>query len=146
MSIEKITPQIAGTLIGQKADLLWDGEFDREGVLVEVQPETPDSNGLGFYCDKMGLLFYPYSDVVFHLRRLESMTEDEARELFKMSKWYEPDKNRFVSCLDWWNRRNLIDDYSNKEIEIGSPASWLYLLSKGFDLFGLIDAGLAKEI
>jgi len=29
---------------------------------------------------------------------------------------------------------------------IGSPAVWLHLLSLGFDLFGLIDAGLAKEI
>ena len=42
--------------------------------------------------------------------------------------------------------RNTDLDYSNKDVEIGTPAVWLYLLSKGFDLFSLIESGLAKEI
>lgn len=134
MKIDKITPQIAGTLIGQKADLLWDGEFDREGVLVEVRRETPDSNGLGFDCDKIGLLFYPYSDVVFHLRRIESITIEEAKPLYKGC-----DEDQFQSFLEWCRKIKTGE-------ALFTPTAWLYLLSRGFDLFGLIDAGLAKEL
>lgn len=146
-------------LIGQTADLLFDGEFDRTGTLVEIQPETPNSNGLGFECDKIGLLFYPYSDVIFHLRRLESITEEEARELYKISRgeeWdyeynsYAANRDRGMgkiwSCLENWWMGNYEMFAENGNWLIGDPNAWLYLISKGFDLFGLIDKGLAKEI
>lgn len=139
MKIDKITPQIAGTLIGQKADLLWDGEFDREGVLVEIHRETPDSNGLGFDCDKIGLLFYPYSDVVFHLRRLESMTEDEALHIYKMERG-----SSFREMGEFKSAKAFMLEHD--ELGYLMPTTTLYLLSKGFDLFGLIDAELAKEL
>jgi len=29
---------------------------------------------------------------------------------------------------------------------VGNPAAWIYLLGKGFDLFDLIPAGLAKDV
>jgi len=144
MEINKITPQIAGMLIGQTADLLWDGEFDRTGKLVEIQPETPQSNGLGFDCDKMGLLFYPYSDVIFHLRKLDSIAEDEARELYEAGNGEAWDGD--YECTRWLE---FDDDfgYANKlGWFIGNPPAWLYLISKGFDVLGLIDKGLAKEI
>ena len=44
----KMTPQIAGMLIGQKAELFWDGQLDRVGKLVEIHQEKKGSNGLGF--------------------------------------------------------------------------------------------------
>lgn len=38
------------------------------------------------------------------------------------------------------------DELWVREAQIGSPRIWLYLLSKGFDLFGLIEQGLAKSV
>lgn len=144
MSIEKITPQIAGMLIGQKADLFWDGELDRVGILVEVQRETPDANGLGFDCEGMGLLFYPYSEVKFHLRSLSTLTEEECQMLYQIETgllWtdkYDGEENT-PPCIWFWFQ----DGYKGP---IGSPLVWLKMLEMGFDLFGLISAGLAKEI
>lgn len=136
--IDKITPQIAALYLGQKCTATW---------IANYKPwVVGDAYDTDINHERIGLLEDEYILIEPHLRRLESITEDEARELFEISNGYKPDKNKFVSCLDWWNMRNVIDDYSNKEIEIGNPAAWLYLLSKGFDLFGLIDAGLAKEI
>lgn len=94
-----------------------------------------------------------------HLRRLSSLTEDEARELFKISRGEEWDyqynsslankerKNgKIWSCLEnWWAGDYEMFDENGNWI-IGDPTAWLYLLSKGFDLFGLIEAGLAKEV
>lgn len=144
MSIKKITPQIAGMMIGQKADLFWDGEFDRVGILVEVQRETLDANGLGFDCDGMGLLFYPYSDVKFHLRSPDTLTEQECQMLYHIETWetwfdhYGGEENA-LSCIRFWFQ----DEYKGPT---GSPLVWLKMLEMGFDLFGLITAGLAKEI
>lgn len=137
MKIEKITPHIAGMLIGQKAVLFWDGQLDRVGTLVEIQQENERSNGLGFYTEDMGLLFYPYKDVVFLLRRLESITEEESLGLYRGCR---SDNQRIKDHHEW-----LIAQI-NSELIMFTPSAWLYLLSKGFDLFGLIDAGLAKEI
>jgi len=91
------------------------------------------------------MLKYKCSEVIPHLRPLSSLTESEARKIFEAANGYEPDDNNFVSCLDWWNRQNVLD-YSNKEIEIGNPTVWIELLRLGIDIFGLIEAGLAKEI
>jgi len=85
MKIDKITPQIAGMLIGQKAELFWDGQLDRIGTLIEIQKEKEGSNGLGFDTEDMGLLFYPYSDALFLLRSIKSITEQEARQLYEIA-------------------------------------------------------------
>lgn len=132
----KMTPQIAGMLIGQKAELFWDGQLDRVGKLVEIHQEKKGSNGLGFYTEDMGLLFYPYKDVVFLLRSLDSITEEEARYLYKGAGC----ENEKIKDLREW-----IINKSAEQI-LFTPTAWIYLLSKGFDLFGLIEAGLAKEI
>lgn len=144
MKIEKITPQIAGMLIGQKAELFWDGQLDRTGTLIEIQQENEGSNGLGFDTEEHGLLWYPYKDVVFLLRRLDNITEYEALELHTIVYGFE--FSGVTACKDWFALYG--DDLQCTQIEqaIGTPAAWLYLLSKGFDLFGLIDSGLAKEI
>lgn len=84
-------------------------------------------------------------EITPHLRRLDSLTESEARELYEAfygikfiaTKW---------TALEWFSKH--IEPASATVLKdlIGAPAVWLYLLSKGFDLFGLIEAGWAKEI
>ena len=149
MKIDKITPQIAGMLIGQKAELFWDGQLDRVGTLIEIQRENEGSNGLGFDTEDMGLLFYPYSDALFLLRSLKSITEQEAREVYEIatgSKWKPLNNDNSPECIAFWVCSDQQVGATGLKLSLGSPSAWLYLLSKGFDLFGLIDAGLAKEI
>lgn len=62
-----------------------------------------------------------------HLRRLENITEEEIETIGELE--FSLKKNGII-----------------KAMTIGKPSVWLYLLSRGFDLFGLIDAGLAKEV
>lgn len=68
-----------------------------------------------------------YKSITPHLRRLESITPQEVNELYEIE-------------------LTSLGNYVVKPVCIGSPQYWLYLLSRGFDLFGLIDAGLAKEV
>lgn len=134
-------------LIGQKAELFWDGHRRASGTLVQIQQENERSNGLGFYTEDMGLLFYPYIDVVFLLRRLESITEEETKEAFFAfcGQNYDDVYTDNDAKCSWWMEHEEWHSELRK-LAIGEPNVWFYLLSKGFDLFGLIDAGLAKEI
>jgi len=138
MKIEKITPQIAALYLGQKCDWLhieteMFGQRVIDGLTVEHVREGAFK-------------------ITPHLRRLESMTEEEAREVYEIrygETWEKSfhDINIEVSpCLEnFW--KEYIELYSPEgSLLIGFPDVWLHLLSKGFDLFGLIDAGLAKEI
>lgn len=97
--------------------------------------------------------------VIPHLRKLSSLTEQEACELFKISRNEDWDYNynsslanrdrqmgKAWSCLEnWWD-----GDYEmyaeNGNWILGEPYAWLKLLEWGFDLFGLIEVGLAKEV
>lgn len=58
------------------------------------------------------------------LRRLETMTEEEANE------------------LDW---RFPVEEDANIVIKNLNPDEFLYLLKQGFDLFNLIEEGLAID-
>ena len=84
----------------------------------------------------MGLLFYSYKDVGILLRSLDSITEEEVRYLYKGA---ECENEKIKDLREW------IINKSAEQI-LFTPTAWIYLLSKGFDLFGLIEAGLAKEI
>jgi hypothetical protein len=68
-----------------------------------------------------------FKDAKLILRRLDSMTEEEAKE------------------IGWWDEGEIhyAKDFNSKWMF--SAENMLYLLSKGFDLFDLIDAGLAIE-
>lgn len=167
MKIETLTPQICGLLLGQTANLYWKNEsgqleFERAGILISIKPKTEGQHPLVFQCGN-GLsqreLAYDYREVVFRLRRLESLTESEARELYEISrgeKWdyeynsYAANRDRGMgkiwSCLENWWMGNYEMFAENGDWLIGDPNVWLNLLSKGFDLLGLIDAGLAKEV
>lgn len=57
------------------------------------------------------------------LRPLNSMTEEEDTEVLELNNWVQFDYDR----------------------KFNTPECFKYLLSKGFDLFGLIESGLAIE-
>ena len=119
--IDKITPQIAALYLGQKCEKDW---------LIGKQGDKlgPIDQGVLYWLEDSGVLIIP------HLRRLESITEDEAKQLYKGC-----DDDKLKPFLEWCRKIKTGE-------ALFTPTAWLYLLSKGFDLFGLIDAGLAKEI
>lgn len=67
-------------------------------------------------------------DIKLVLRRLSSMSEDEG-DYIEVPGYY---KKEFVKA-------------HNQREAAFTPDQFQYLLSRGFDLFGLIDAGLAVE-
>lgn len=92
------------------------------------------------------------------LRRLSSMTEEEAIHLFKLNSL--DDKKREFTLIEkddkcitmnykW--KDELYDNYYHSSYSIyfnketWSSKQFVYFLSKNFDLFSLIDAGLAIE-
>lgn len=71
-------------------------------------------------------------ECVLVLRPLSDMTEDELQECGNM-------------IYDFSNDPEL-NNFKWKDFEIGlAPEQFVYLLSKGFDLFGLIPSGLAID-
>lgn len=85
------------------------------------------------------------------LRPLSDITEEEARVIL-------PDMQTEDKLIEWgyyneYSDGNVFYQYLKKaederlssiiEDSLGVPEHWLFLLSKGFDLFGLIEAGLA---
>ena len=146
MKVEKITPQIAALYIGQEATLSYDNEPNKTGVLTTIRPVFYDRWPLGFEIPDLGLVYYGCENVMFHLRRLKSLTESEAREMYRIASGMVWEKRSDRSCLKEWWQRGIEDSVLNEWLCIGIPAVWLKLIEWGFDLFGLIDAGLAKEI
>lgn len=82
-------------------------------------------------------------DVKLHLRPLSSMTEEEKNEIGKMlhPKCDTHEVNTFMDALQVKSygdgTRVLTDNYT--------PKIFLHLLSRGFDLFGLIEKGEAID-
>jgi len=79
--------------------------------------------------------------VQLHLRRLEDMTEEEARGFLIHAKPHAEYITHNEYAVHW--------QYQGSRSEIwflfGPPAGFHYLLQQHFDLFGLIDAGLAID-
>lgn len=139
--IEKITPQIAALYIGQKCDLEW-LITDRDDVFMAGEV-WHDSVIIGATITR---LKSQHIAIVPHLRPIESLTEFEARDLFEIATAGVVWEKRSESCLEKWWKVLDIEQYIVGHALIGSPLVWLKLLEWGFDLFGLILAGLAKEI
>jgi hypothetical protein len=86
-----------------------------------------------------------------HLRRLSSITEEEAREFWGVSndKPYQACASGLFegpfhkNAVEWFEA--FYTKWGPRETSY-TAAEFLYLTGKGFDLFGLIEAGLAKEV
>lgn len=74
-------------------------------------------------------------DIVLHLRPLKSLTESEARQMYLMYFGDEYPEGYSRTAKDWFLRHTEF-----------KPLMFLKLLELGFDLFGLIENGLAKEV
>jgi len=75
------------------------------------------------------------------LRKLDSMTEEEAKYIYNLSGYDHIKKN----CLqEVKNSYEIIT--SPIDIVQGIPKGWIWLLSKEFDLFNLIENGEAYEL
>ena len=143
MKIKKITPQIAALYLGQKCVSTFITNIGVWKVGDIFNGKVTGETIAALYNDEIL--------VELHLRRLDSITEDEARDIYKIRggiSWevaYGALGNGYDCLNNFW-----LDDTEcykeESELSIGKPAAWLYLLSKGFDLFNLIDSGLAKEI
>ena len=74
------------------------------------------------------------SNIKLILRPLSSLSNDEAANIGILPKkeWHEQTQEEQIKWL-----------VNNKDNAIYSPKDFLYLLSNSFDLFGLIEAGLA---
>lgn len=151
MKIETLTPQIIALYLGQKCDFEHEGKTvtgDIWGVFSSgVIRVTRVSESIG---NEVEYNTRTFEQITPHLRPLSSLTEAEALELYEMvtgEKWKQIFEKQADECLPLWVFDDVEDlDIRGIDLVIGNPTAWLYLLSKGFDLLGLIDAGLAKEI
>jgi hypothetical protein len=90
-------------------------------------------------------------EVTPHLRPLSSITEDEANEFWAVSN-DRPYHGYASGLFEGPFHKNTVEWFYSFYTKWGpgetsyTAAEFLYLISKGFDLFGLIDAGLAKEV
>ncbi len=118
------TPDGIGVLCGISQDGIVKVEFGAFGPDFEVSHTTPFVKPI--------------------LRRLESLTESEARELYKACFGKDEDEVDDDDFLFFWNAPARYEIY-RKERVFGYPNGWLKLFSWGFDLFGLIDSGAAID-
>lgn len=135
MNIEKITPQIAALYMGRMCTYQ---SRALEGVL-----ETPINARV------LSDLEDGFATVTPHLRRMNSITEEEAREIYKLfcgNDWmpFFPEKPGAPECVTMWAFSDIEVEMPGIQLAYGNPAVWLKLLEWGFDLFGLIDSKLAK--
>lgn len=132
--MEKFTPQIAALYLGQKCKTKYgDGFIDGVFSSGKITVQHPQS---------MSIL--PADEIKPVLRRLDSLTESEARELYQVCYPSDAELDAESFLGDWWNG---YDEWyvKTKYFIFGKPSAWLKLLSWGFDLFGLIDSGLAID-
>jgi hypothetical protein len=139
MKIETLTPKIAALHLGQQCNVIYNAQI--------IGPSIRKID-----CDVIHWLESGSIEILPHLRRMDSLTEAEARELYEIKygeAWgvdFERLGMEVESCLERFWKEDIELYAPEGKLLIGSPAVWLHLLSLGFDLFGLIDAGLAKEI
>lgn len=131
----------------------WDEEPVAKGILTGIHGEYEAE--IQFIIDgnaEESPDYAKFIDVKPILRKLDSMTEEETAEFKKLIPWI--DFERFLPGNRW--RYNEHEETSKHETRVVCNTSAgintlpmvvvPYLLSKGFDLFGLIDAGLAIDL
>lgn len=111
-------PELTAQILGMYTGRPCDIELRNDYTAIDTDVITPALIGYFLLGDAC---------VTPHLRRLQSITEEEIETIVDLE--FRLEKNDII-----------------KAMTIGKPSVWLYLLSRGFDLFGLIDAKLAKEV
>lgn len=93
---------------------------------------------------QFGMFFdqtYAGAVITPHLRKFESITEEEALELYALEhdgKVFEPNPE-YGTAIDW-----AIMSFGGNSYM--TPDQLLFLTAKGFDVFNLLEQGLAKEV
>ncbi len=147
----KLSPQILAMYLGYKVQYQYsDGTTSLP--LHHWLIHSVDRDGFIVISDKFKQTVHCYiseNRVKPILRRLEDMTEEEAKQFLKVCGETVPTK-KALKTWGWngyrhWLRRD--DEYMRDlmSINLGTPEVWSYLLSKSFDLFGLIDANEAID-
>ena len=147
VKLVKITPQIAALYLGHKCEWCWatgsdigkGGERVIDGTCLSLMATGAITHRI---------------EITPILRNIKSLTEMECRELYllKTGEPWDPevfDQNMGVIYREcrryWWN--DVTEWYTDlRYMLVGEPVIWLQLLEWGFDVLGLIDAGLAIEI
>jgi len=136
MKHAKITPQIAALYLGAlceivKAPVNWNKNMPIVGELMEVT---------GQVCQDLGI--WEDFEITLHLRHLNSLTDAQAMECYNI--FYEGQAPEMtIEALYKLSSKTLIAHSTN--IHMGFAPIQNYLRSRGFDLDGLIESGLAKE-
>jgi hypothetical protein len=118
-------------------------------IISEFRYKTP-------HCDKIFTrprIWHTISFVKPILRKLDSLTDEEIKELIGWEKMCD----MYVCCSYERGNFGIVVNYGidtdhgvamqshNISFHAFSPKEWMYLLSKGFDLFFLIKDGLAID-
>lgn len=137
--MEKLTAQIAALYLGQKCFCKYRDDI---GKIAEVTAHGEITISYNDNYDPFFVCTAPEIKPI--LRRPDSLTESEARELYSLRYPLEKWGGRNKCLASWWNEH---DEWyiEAKYMNIGVSKSWLKLLSWGFDLFDLIDSGVAID-
>jgi hypothetical protein len=107
---------------------------------------------LGVYCQRMG------QEDVSNVYKLTGVSFDDTQRQWWA--YFENEEDCYAAIEDVFPILRPLSDMTEEELLIGgpipqtntfdvvgkwSPDQFVYLLSKGFDLFGLIEAGLAID-
>ena len=142
--------EVAHLYIGCEVEFGFEGRKKIGKLVGKVEPfgwqVFYPSKVLVPYHNVKGKLFKPL------LRPLSDMTEEEAVELAKLSE-YEPDfndvkieRNKYNDIIVSWQGNNESREVFNSTGELFYCAEqFVYLLSRSFDLFGLIESGQAID-
>lgn len=145
--------------IGQQAQCFNGLEHERTGQIVEVSINSGTDNPVEVKCPSVkypgkafSYLKYDWFEVKPILRPLSDMTEEEAVEVAKLSEW-EPhfrdvkvERTQYGDLVVRWDGCLEGGEVFNATgAEFYCQEQFHYLLSRGFDLFNLIESGLAID-
>lgn len=120
----------------------WMGE--RGYFLAGINTGQENFNPVGLVSEQMEPVWVKFDEITPILRPLSDMTETEARAVWE--KCYGDDFGD-GECLLHLIATVDADERNDSEFDVllGYPDGWRYLLSRHFDLFGWIAAGLAID-
>ena len=134
----ELTVQVLAMYLGQKCTSKW--------------IETGEENEWPISTITINQFSFGLVGITPHLRRLDSLTEEEAQELYRIrynEAWgvdFERLGMEVESCLERFWKEDIELYNPEGKLLIGHPPVWLKLLEWGIDVLGGIEAGWAKEI